>query len=1156
MSVGPTLAQRQAADPMVSAWVGANAGSGKTRVLTQRVARLLLAGARPERILCLTYTRAAAAEMQNRLFGMLGGWAMAPDTELGADLAALEGAAQPITDPARLARARTLFAAALETPGGLRIQTIHAFCDALLRRFPLEAGISPRFEVLDDRQKALMTDAILAELAAEAESAGGGPFDRIAARLNEGGITALTEAVLARREDFPAVPVGPRIAAHLGEDAALGPEAAARTALDALDWDALGAHADLQRRVGRATGARVAEAIETALTLRATDPTDAAGALLGAYLKQDGEPRSRHNFPVSAVLAADPGAGELTDEMLAWAAGAADAMRRAEAAARAADLDAFARAFLERYDAAKAARGLLDFDDLVGRARDLVARSDLAAWTLYKLDRGIDHILVDEAQDTAPAQWDVIRAVTQEFFSGEDEGRARSLFVVGDEKQSIYSFQGAEPRAFGSTRDELAAWLDAMGRSLARPALTTSFRSAPGILDFVDAVFAGEAAEGLTVDGTSVEHSAHRAGDAARIDLWPLVEPAGAEDDGEWWRPVDQPPPGAPKLRLARMLATEIARMLASDSLPPRANRPARRVRPGDILVLVARRDLLARALIRQLKALGVPVAGADRLTLAGELAVKDLMALIRVSITPDDDLALAALLRSPVFGMSEDALFDLAHGRARGQGLRDRLRAAGPPEVVAVLDDLAARADFLRPYEFLQRALIRHGARTRLIARLGAEAEDPIDELLEQALAFEARETPSLAGFVAWVEAGEIQVKREMDAAAGEVRVMTVHGAKGLEAPVVILPDTMARPNRGGGRPRLFTLGEAPSGGNAPAAPLVAWAGATAGEPEAVRAAADRAAAREADERRRLLYVALTRAEDWLILCGAGDPARAEDTWHGLIEAGAERLGGWTEVAGPAGLEGPIRRRESGPEASTAIPGETCAPDADAQHSAAQPPDPRPLPDWLGPAAAEARPAAPLAPSGLAPDSPEAPAGGAGRGRDVALDYGTAVHLLLERLAGHDARARAELAGPLLAQALPDLDPALAEGARAEAEAVLAAPFAARLFGAGTLAEVAIAARLPDGRELSGRIDRLVVTATEVLAVDFKTDPAPPATPDGVRAEYLVQLGAYRTALARIYPGRAVSAAILWTAAARLMPLPDGVVDAAFAAALADQPA
>ncbi|MDT8345537.1 MAG: double-strand break repair helicase AddA, partial [Thermohalobaculum sp.] len=849
----PTGPQIEAADPAVSAWVGANAGSGKTRVLTQRVARLLLAGARPERILCLTYTRAAAAEMQTRLFRMLGGWAMAPDGELGADLAALDGSPAPIADPARLARARTLFAAALETPGGLRIQTIHAFCDALLRRFPLEAGVSPRFEVLDDRQQALMVQSILGELAAEAERAPGAAFDRIAARLNEGGIADLVAAIMAKREGFPDTPVAGRIRAHLGEDAAAGAARTAARRLAALDWDALGALGQTLARHGGAADKAAAHLIARARALAAPDaapdaaptpdPEGAARALLDAYLTGRGTPRSRRGFPVQAVLAADPGADALTEAMLAWAVDTAEALRAAEAAARAADLDAFARGFLDRYAAAKASRGLLDFDDLVARARDLVARSDLAAWALYKLDRGIDHILVDEAQDTAPPQWEVIRAITQEFFAGETGGRMRSLFVVGDEKQSIYSFQGAEPRAFGATRDRLAGWLDGMGQRLARPALTTSFRSAPGILGFVDAVFAGEAAAGLTVDGAAVEHAAHRGADGARIDLWPLVEPGERDDDREWWRPVDQPPPGAPKLRLARMLAAEIARMIAEDTLPPRAGRPARRVGPGDILVLVARRDLLARALIRRLKGLGVPVAGADRLTLAGELAVKDLMALAKVSITPGDDLTLAALLRSPVFGLSEDALFDLAHGRGRAT-LRERLRAAGPPEAVAVLDDLAAQADYLRPYEFLQRALIRHGARVRLIARLGAEAEDPIDELLEQALAFEERETPSLAGFIAWVEAGDIQVKREMTAGAGQVRVMTVHGAKGLEAPVVILPDTMARPNRGGGRPRLL-----PAPGDAGALPLMLWAGPAGDDPAPLAAARAAADAREADE-------------------------------------------------------------------------------------------------------------------------------------------------------------------------------------------------------------------------------------------------------------------------------------------------------------------
>ena len=774
----PTEAQIDAAGPAVSAWVGANAGSGKTRVLTQRVARLLLGGAEPQRILCLTYTKAAAAEMQNRLFEMLGDWAMAPDGWLGAELAAIAGENAPTADAGRLARARRLFARALETPGGLKIQTIHAFCDALLRRFPLEAGVSPRFEVLDERQSALMIAAIRGRMAGDAEAGTETGFDGVAERLNEDAIDDLIGAVLAGRAEFPDGGIDDRLTAHFGAVVHEDAQALAATALGRLDWERLALLAEWLAWDGGAADQAAAVAIGEARALSDAAPLEAARRLAGAFSTKTGAPRSRRGFPVKRVIETYPDADPFTDEMTGWAGDFLDTLRTRESAARARDLDTFANTLLTRYRRAKEARALLDFDDLVTRSADLLTRSDMAAWALYRLDQGIDHILVDEAQDTSPGQWAVIRAIAHEFHTGEGAREVnRTLFVVGDEKQSIFSFQGAELRAFGEHRRHFGDWLEGMGGGLARPDLVTSFRSAPGILAYVDAVFAGEAAVGLTVSGDPVTYEAHRARDASRVDLWPLVESAATELPEDWSIiPVDAPSPGSAKLRLARMLAGEIERMIAEERLPARVGRPGRRLRPGDILVLVARRDALARGLIRELKGRGLAVAGSDRLSLAGELAVKDLLALVKVAATPGDDLSLAALLRSPLCDVSEDDLFALAHGREGSLWRATMAAEARHGQTVAMLRDMARRVDYLRPYEFLERVLIQHDGRRRLLARLGHEAEDPIDELLAQALAYEAREAPSLAGFVAWIEAGDIKVKREMERGAGEIRVMTVH--------------------------------------------------------------------------------------------------------------------------------------------------------------------------------------------------------------------------------------------------------------------------------------------------------------------------------------------------------------------------------------------
>jgi ATP-dependent helicase/nuclease subunit A len=1129
----PTLAQIEAADPGLSAWVGANAGSGKTRVLTQRVARLLLAGAEPQRILCLTYTKAAAAEMQTRLFDMLGGWAMAPEARLAAELMAIAGEAAPIADPARLADARRLFARALETPGGLKIQTIHAFCDSLLRRFPLEAGVSPRFEVLDDRQAALMIAAIRADMAEAAEQGAGSGFDAVAARLNEDALDELIDAVLAARSGFPAADIDDRLAAHFGPLARQSQAELAVAALGRLDWDAMAEYAGWMAQ-GGVNDAKAAQAISEARQLVEADPAAAAQALAAAFMTREGEPRSRTRFPTKKVIDAWPGSDAMTGAMIGWSIGYLEISNTREAASRARDLDAFAQALLARYREAKESRALLDFDDLVSRAAELLTRSGMAAWALYRLDRGIDHILVDEAQDTSPAQWQVIRAIASEFHSGASaRSGTRTLFVVGDEKQSIYSFQGAEPAAFGTNRQQVGDWLEGMGEHLARPDLITSYRSAPGILAYVDAVFAGEAAEGLTVDGSAVAHRAHRSADAARVDLWPLVEPDPAADPPDWWKPVDTPPQGNAKAHLARLLAAEIERMIAEDRLPAREGRPGRRVQPGDILVLVARRDALAQGLIRELKTRGLAVAGSDRLSLAGELVVKDLMALVKVAVAPGDDLSLAALLRSPLCDVSEEELFALAHGR-RGT-LWQSVMAAGErhPRTVAMLRDMARRADFLRPYEFLERALIHHDGRRRLLARLGHEAEDPIDELLAQALAYEGRETPSLAGFTAWIEAGDIQVKREMERGAGEIRVMTVHGAKGLEAPIVILPDTMAQREPGANKPKLL-----PAGGASTRPDLLLWAGAKTVDDPLTGAARAEAEALARDERKRLLYVALTRAEDWLILCGAGQEARKSGTWYEALERGMAGLDGVARVPGPAGE---TQRFEDNP---TPVTGGA----QEAESAAGLGAEPRPeRPAWLAPAAREER-IKRLSPSSLGQHVEE---GGAGLGRELALRRGSAVHRLLEALPDHDPAERAGIAKVLLAQEFPDLPADTGTGIVAEAVAVLEAPFGAEVFGPGSMAEVSLALGLPavSLRPMLGRIDRLVLTPGSVLVVDFKTDARPPDVPENVSEAYLAQLGAYRAAAAAIWPDREAEAAILWSAAPVLMRIPADLLDRALAA-------
>lgn len=1134
----PTEAQLQATDPSRSNWVTANAGSGKTHVLTQRVARLLLEDVPPHKILCLTYTKAAANEMQTRLFRLLGGWAMASEADLARELANLSGQASPVLHPDEIKRARRLFARALETPGGLKIQTIHAFCDSLLRRFPLEAGISPRFDVADDRQSQQILADVRAEMGLAAEEGSDPGLDLVAALLNEDGIDQLANAVLGKRRELTGSELEDRLLAHFGDAARLAEAEIARRALRLLDWHGYEMLATALMQHGGKSDRPVGEVLTDFWDRLDIVPSEAVQALIGKVLTVKFLPRAPRGFPVKAVKSHYTGAEEDLRQLTRWAEATRAEILASRMAERTRILHRFAGSLLGRHDGGKSALALLDFNDLIVRVRGMLVERSMRSWVLYKLDQGIDHILVDEAQDTSPLQWEVIRAISDEFLSGEGASTVgRSIFVVGDEKQSIYSFQGAEPQAFGDMRSSFAQRLEDLGDRLWRPALTTSFRSAPAILEFVDRVFEGEAAHGLTVDREPVAHEAHRTDARGRVDLWPLIEPSEKAEEPEWWQPVDMVPETDAKEELARVLARQIHGMIGVETLPGRGERPARRVTAGDILVLVTKRDRLARGIIRELKALDVPVAGADRLALTSELAVKDLLALARIAVMPEDDLSTAALLRSPLFGLSEDDLFGLAHGR-KGS-LRQALRKSEPhKEMAAALDRMTDKADFLRPYEFFEHVLIEQDGRRKLIARLGPEAEDAIDEFLNQALAYEAEQVPMLTGFIAWLDAANITVKREMESGSDEVRVMTVHGAKGLEAPIVILPDTMSATG-GGNRPKLVP---AVTQGNRP--DLTIWLASKDQDDPVTGAAREAASGREQNERQRLLYVALTRAEDWLILCGASARKNVSDTWYEALSKGMESLAETQNLASPTG-EGEMRRYQTGPDPVGVTENPHDLPDTGTV-----------LPDWLGPAATEVR-AERQRPSDLTPlqalnegdGTDNEHHGGIGLGRDLAKRRGIAVHLLLEHVSPSSLNVDPDLQDRLLDSALPGQPAELLEGVRAEVEAVLNMPDAQELFGLDALTEVALAIDKPvaSADRMIGRIDRLVLTDTHALVVDIKSDATPPTTPGGIPKKYLAQIGAYLSAVRLAWPERSARAAILWTRTPTLMQINAELADQAY---------
>ncbi|AUQ76189.1 double-strand break repair helicase AddA [Phaeobacter piscinae] len=1106
-------AQFRAARPDASTWLAANAGSGKTKVLTDRVARLLLRGVQPQHILCLTYTKAAASEMQNRLFKRLGEWAMLGDDALTSALTDL--GAHDVISTEGMAQARTLFARAIETPGGLKIQTIHSFCASLLRRFPLEAGVSPQFSEMDDRAAVLLRGEVVEAIANSENPEEAGLIARLARQVTDSDFETLTAAICQRRSDFE-VPLD---------------RAGLRALFDLpTDFDAkmleqsvyLGGEGDLLARTctmleqGGSTDAKAAAKLR-----KITEPTLADLPVLESVFLTGASAKA----PFTAKINAFP-TKKLRESNVALMDQLEPLMRRVEAARaqrlalaaveKSLILHDFAAAFLPEYDRRKQLRGWLDFDDLILKARQLLNDPAVAAWVLYRLDGGIDHILVDEAQDTSPVQWDVVEKLAQEFTAGEGARSEveRTIFVVGDKKQSIYSFQGADPDAFDRMQAEFADRLAETGSALQNAALEFSFRSSAAILGLVDLVFKDSPGAGFHRDAL---HRAFKSELPGRVDLWPVVDKVDTEEERDWTDPVDRPGARHHTVILAQRIATTIKGMIKNEVTlpedgPERGSFRRRPVQAGDFLILVQRRSELFSEIIRACKAAKLPIAGADRLKIGAELAVKDLAALLSFLATPEDSLSLAAALKSPLFGWDEQTLFDLAHRREGGSylwtALRDR--AAEYPDTMAIIDDLRSQTDFLRPYDLIERILTRHGGRQRLLGRLGPEAEDGVNALLSQALAYERTDIPSLTGFLVWMQADDLEIKRQMGAAGNMIRVMSVHGSKGLEAPIVILPDTAKRKP-----PRDDEIMRAEAG------PM--WKLPSAQMPDVMQAARETAQEKARNERLRLLYVALTRAEKWLIVAAAGELSKDGDSWYQMVERALQEAGANPYDTG----NGEGLRLQHGD-----WDGLPFHADPPVITSTPQLPEVfKQLPPPYQP------PTSTLSPSELG--GAKALPGDLGQDEDIAKARGSRLHSLLEHLPSTDQDMWPQLANALLA-GHEDIADILAEATR-----VLTNPDLGAIFAPDTLAEVAITADL-DGRRIHGVIDRLIVTPDRVQAVDFKSNATVPTSVEACPEGLLRQMGAYAHALAALYPDRWIDTALLWTRTATLMDLPHDIVSSA----------
>lgn len=1106
-----SLAQVTAANPNASTWVSANAGSGKTRVLTDRVARLLLRGTDPQKILCLTYTNAAAAEMQNRLFKRLGKWAMLQDADLRDALEAL-GEDKSLFDEAKLRQARTLFASALETPGGLKIQTIHAFCDALLRQFPLEAHVSPQFEILEDRQAKQVRSDILEDLA---ESDSREAFERLAELYSGFDPDSLLQAIVRNHRGFVRRPDK----ADFGLMPDMTADSIARNAVTENDIIVLQDMVPILLGSGT-NDKKLGEEFQAALS---TSDDKIRLQILIACLLTKSDFEAKLKAPTKAIQKAHPDLVTKLHDLMMRVVIAREAFASVIAYNRAIVLYDFATPFLQAYNTYKLLHGKLDYQDLIEKSQDLLRKSSMSQWVLFRLDGGIDHVLVDEAQDTSPDQWRLIESLTEEFTSGQGaRDTERTIFVVGDEKQSIYSFQGADPKYFGEMRNWFDKRLTAIENKLCRQDLLFSFRSAEPILTLVDHTFVGDARKGIMGDVGDVQHRAFGTDKPGRVELWPLVEVEDTPEDKPWFEPLDRPSASDPKHVLAKKIADWIEGTIKSGKqiIGEKGLRP---VHAGDFLILVQKRGVLFRAIIKELKARALNVAGADRLEVGEELAVKDILSLLKFAATPEDNLSLAEAMRSPLLNITEGELFTLAHGRKATLWQSFREQKQQFPAASAVIYDVLNVADWVRPFELIDRVLTFHKGRQNLLDRLGEEAEDGIDELLSQAMRYEQIEAPTLTGFLNWFASGKVEIKREMDSTAGQIRVMTVHASKGLEAPVVILPDTANTRNRNDSEIIPLTSGVTER------SEVTGWKSRKEDANQAERDALDAKKDLDQEERLRLLYVALTRAESWLVICGAGKLSKTGNPWYSLVSAGMKNAGA-TETE-----DGLLLQNQFWPDEIAKVEG-------------IEKPPVNETPTWITfPAPTPKAREKTLSPSDLG-GAKVLPSDSAGLDEETAKKRGTLIHLLLEHLPNKPQVKWDILAQDIIRKYDNRATDTEIKELQQHVARVLTTKALEPVFDPETLAEVAITAQIPElgGKRIYGTIDRLLVSGTKVLAVDFKSNKAVPQTPHDVPDGLLRQMGAYLSALRSVYPKHEIEIAILWTETQHLMLLNhDIVIDA-----------
>lgn len=1107
-----TAQQLAAAAPDKSIWVEASAGTGKTKVLSDRVLRLLLAGVDPAKILCLTYTKAAAVEMNERIAKRLSSWAVEEEHELEKELRRLLGNDFDEKNKHNILNfARTLFAVLLDTRGGMKIQTIHSFCQDILKRFPLEAGVSPYFEVLDNRSAKEILQNIKFDLLKQADNSDNIDLKKAVIYLTRAIsefkfpeiMNMITEnrskiSVLLQKYQNNLSRLISALENKLGITLKMSENDIKKEFMAQINRTAL-----LQAMAALANGSKTdqkcAQIFATVGEQRFSP--DTYDIYKQAFLTQKNTIKAK--LATNGVVKACP-------DILVFMAEQAENLLATEN--KLASLNVLqstsavlhiAKHIIDSYNDYKEIYAALDYEDLIVITRRLLENREVADWVLFKLDGGIEHILIDEAQDTSPNQWAIIRALTEEFFAGlgsREAEKTRTVFVVGDRKQSIYSFQGADPKEF----DKMYHYFKNKAQDFSKVQLDVSFRSTKAIMDCVNTLFEDvHAKKGVIPAEEHINHRPFRLGDGGKVEIMPLLHLDKEEknEDYQWHLPVTRVQRTSLSNQLAKLIAQNIKDMVESKELLVSKNRP---LQYGDFMFLVQQRNSFVEEFVRACKDIGVNVSGVDKLKLLDQIAVQDLISLGKFLLLPSDDLSLAEVLKSPLFMLNDDHLFELCYQR-KGTVFNNILSSPKYKETAEKLKFLINFSGFSRPFELFNYVLVNLEGRKNFIARMGNEVEDVLDEFLNLTLAFEQKHTPSLEAFINWIAEDEVIVQKEMEQGESDtVKIMTVHGSKGLQAPVVILADTTRIKSKASKSELLWDDN------------LVYFPTAAAYYDTNCKTVKTQKSEADFEEYRRLLYVALTRAEDRLYVAGFTKTAEAdEESWYKLLEHNIKS--NIVQNAEDKRIVYEIPQENTFEDESIVLKQYHDIPDYSYLFT------PAPIENPL------ARPYAPSRDTSDEEDTAASPLADNGN----FYKRGTAIHKLLQYICTLEPDKRESAAKEFICKQLPEIS---SSGHLAIVKEVLTlCNTYPDLFSAQSMAEVPIIGEV-DGKIISAKVDRLIVSADKVLVVDYKTNRPAAKTQSDIPQLYLNQLLTYKKLLQKIYPEKEIETYILWTNTCNMM--------------------